>query len=96
MRDGQNNEIESADGVENPPYGPTEENKSVKFSALPDDDWKVKLKHTGVLCCFLGFKVTVPYIFYYYLCPITFRNVSTFSKVMGHCPDFLAEHLTLF
>ena len=43
-RDGQNNEIESTDGVENPPYGPPEENESVKFSALPDDAWKVKLK----------------------------------------------------
>ena len=37
--DGQNNKFgESADGVENPPYGPPEENESVKFSALPDDD----------------------------------------------------------
>ena len=47
-----------------------------------DGDSKNEIKHSGCL-----FFVQSHCPIYFWLCPTTFGNVPTFSKVMGHCPQ---------
>ena len=74
----------SADGVENALQGPPEKIAFYKIvCTAKDGDSKMNLKHSGCLFFAQGHC-----LIYFWLCPTTFGNVPTFSKVMGHSPQF--------